>query len=512
MSLQQRSSYRGRATFAGVAAAAVALAAFAIAPAQAQKAGVVPGVNAPNTFADVVERVMPSVVSIRVRSGGANRLASRNTPGNRGRGRGSVPFPDLAPDHPLNEFFRNMPGRNGTPNRPPRSRPRASQGSGFVISEDGFVVTNNHVIRGASEIKVSFGPREGTYDAELVGADARTDLALLKIKSDKTFSPVKFANETGRVGDWVVAVGNPFGLGGTVTVGVLSALARDIGSGPYDFIQIDAAVNRGNSGGPTFNLNGEVIGVNTAIYSPSGGNVGIAFAVPASTAKLVIEELKTNGSVQRGWLGVRIQNIDEDIAASLGLDKATGALVNEVTPDGPAQAAGLQAGDAILEVNGEQIEDSRDLARKVAELRPNTTVDVKVRRGARDQVIRVKLGTFPTANQQASNTPAQQKKPADTTSAVLEGLGLEIATLETPRGDIKSGVEITNVEDDTDAARKGLSTGDIILQVNSQAVSKPQDVVAAVNNAKNLGRPAVLLTIQSSAGRRLVAVQFKKDE
>lgn len=507
MSLQPRSPLVRRSTWAGVATAVMAASMLATAPVQAQKAGVVPGVNAPSTFADIVERVTPSVVSISVRSGG-NRLASRNTP--RRRGRGSVPFPDLAPDHPLNEFFRNMPGRNGGQNRPRRSMPRASQGSGFVISEDGFVVTNNHVIRNASEIKVSFGPREDTFDAELVGTDARTDLALLKIKSDKKFTPVKFADDIGRVGDWVVAVGNPFGLGGTVTVGVLSALARDIGSGPYDFIQIDAAVNRGNSGGPTFNLAGEVIGVNTAIYSPSGGNVGIAFAVPANTAKLVIEELKNNGSVQRGWLGVRIQNINDDIAASLGLDKASGALINEVTSDGPAEAAGLQAGDAILKVDGTDIADSRDLARKIAEFRPNTEVDVTVRRGAGDRIIKVKLGTFPSANQQASAAP-QPSQPENTATAKIADLGIELETLGEPKGEIKSGVVITSVEDGTDAQTKGLSSGDIILQVNSKAVATPQDVVVAVNNAKRLKRPAVLLTLQTSAGRRLLAVQFKKD-
>ncbi|MEO1719873.1 MAG: Do family serine endopeptidase [Pseudomonadota bacterium] len=496
-----QSRARGLATLLGTGALAAAL---IVAPAQAQR--VTPGVNAPVTFADIVERVKGSVVSISVSSGGRNQVASRR-PGQR---RGATPFPDLAPDHPLNEFFKNLPGRGNPQGRGQRRRSplRQSQGSGFVISEDGYVVTNNHVIDKADEIKVKFGPRE-EYPAELVGKDPRTDLALLKITADKTFEPVKFANDVGRVGDWVVAVGNPFGLGGTVTVGILSALARDIGSGPYDFIQIDAAVNRGNSGGPTFNLNGEVIGVNTAIYSPSGGNVGIAFAVPASTAQQVIEELKRSGSVKRGWLGVRIQNVTDDVAASLGLSEARGALINDVTEDGPAEAGGLRAGDAIVEVNSERINDSRDLARKVAELSPNSTVNIKVRRGADDRVIRVKLGTFPDGTTGKAKPTEEKPKPKPQTSAVTE-LGIKLAALTEPRGNVKSGVVVTDVESDSNAARKGLSEGDIIIQVNSQDVASPNEVNEAVSKAKRLGRSAVLLTVQTSAGRRLVAVQFKK--
>ncbi|MEO0672508.1 MAG: Do family serine endopeptidase [Pseudomonadota bacterium] len=467
-----------------------------------------PGKNAPFSFADLVEQVKPSVVSINVSSGGRstvrNRAPNNRAPNNRRGGR--TPFPDLSPDHPLNEFFRNLPGRGAQGDRRRRAPRRAAQGSGFVISEDGFVVTNNHVIDKAQNISVSFGPKE-TYEAKLVGTDPRTDLALLKIESDKKFKPVKFASEIGRVGDWVVAVGNPFGLGGTVTVGILSAVNRDIGSGPYDFIQIDAAVNRGNSGGPTFNLQGEVVGVNTAIYSPSGGNVGIAFAVPAATAQQVIEELKTSGSVKRGWLGVRIQNIDKDIAASLGLADANGALINEVTGGGPAEKAGLQAGDAIVKVNGDDIADSRDLARKIAEYAPDTSVDILVRRGARDQTIKVKLGTFPGA-QQASNAPAPKpEEPASPTT--VKALGLELRTLRAPERGVERGVVVVEVADDSDASRKGLVAGDIITQVNSKQVTRPSDVRTAVADARKLGRPAVLLTVQSARGRRLVAVQFK---
>ncbi len=465
-------------------------------PARAQ---LQPGVNAPTTFADIVERVSPSVVSIRVTSGTAStRLSSR-------RNNGRLPFPDLAPDHPLNEFFRDMPRRFGrqAPNRR-APRPRRSQGSGFVISQDGYVVTNNHVVRNADQVTVVFGQKE-EYEAEVVGTDARTDLALLKIKAEKSFAPVKFADTEGRVGDWVVAVGNPFGLGGTVTVGVISALARDIGSGPYDFMQIDAAINRGNSGGPTFNMSGEVIGVNTAIYSPSGGNVGIAFAVPASTARTVIEQLKKNGSVSRGWLGVRIQNIDEDIAASLGLAKAAGALINEITSDGPAEKSGLRVGDAIIKVGDKDIADSRDLARTIADYAPYTTVRVAVRRGAQDLTIPVKLGQFP-GNATASNArPEGQDKQAEVVA--LEDLGIEVTNLDDAS---RKGVLIRDVDPDSAAADKGLTAGDVIVQVNSQDVSRPADVRAAVARVKRLGRPSVLMMIENARGRRLVAVSFNK--
>src|SRR5512139_708043 len=266
--------------------------------------------RAPLTFVDLIEKVKPSVVSISVVSAG-EKVAENADP--RGLPEG---FPDIPEDSPFYEFFKRMPKEFRNAPQTPRP-PQQAQGSGFVISADGYVVTNNHVVDGATKIQVSFDDQE-KIDAELIGTDPRTDLALLKIKSNKAFPFVKFADKPVRVGDWAIAVGNPFGLGGTVTAGIVSALGRDIGSGPYDFLQIDAAVNRGNSGGPTFSLDGDVIGVNTAIFSPSGGNVGIAFAVPAKTAIEVIEQLKSSGKVSRGWLGVKIQNVDDDTAAALG--------------------------------------------------------------------------------------------------------------------------------------------------------------------------------------------------
>ena len=317
----------------------------------------------------------------------------------------------------------------------------------------------------------------------------------------KPFKYVSFATKKSRVGDWVVAVGNPFGLGGTVTAGILSAQGRDIGSGPYDYIQVDAAVNRGNSGGPTFNLEGNVIGVNTAIYSPSGGNVGIAFAVPAATATEVIEQLKKSGTVKRGWLGVRIQSISDDMAASLGLDDTFGALISDVTGDGPAEKSGLKSGDAILSVNGAKIANSRDLARKIAAFNPGSTVDVAVRRANRDVNIKVKLGTFPGADKPAAKP--EPKVAAKPTALKDLGLGLVAAR------DGKTGVVVESVDNDSDAAEKGLQKGDIIVEINSQKVSLPNEVDKAVQAAKKLGRKAVLVTIKRGDNRRFIALQLK---
>lgn len=467
-----------------------------------------PGVNAPTTFADVVERVSPSVVSIRVTSG--NRLANTSRGDEDGDENGQIPFPDLSPDHPLNEFFRDLPRRFGQqgPNRRIQPRLQRSQGSGFVISEDGYVVTNNHVVRNAGEVSVVFG-RDEEYTAKVVGTDARTDLALLKIDTDKRFTPVKFADAEGRVGDWVIAVGNPFGLGGTVTVGIISSLARDIGSGPYDFMQIDAAINRGNSGGPTFNLSGEVIGVNTAIYSPSGGNVGIAFAVPASTAKSIIEQLKNEGRVSRGWLGVRIENVTEEVAASLGLEKEAGALVVDFTDKSPAQTSGLRVGDTIIRVGGEEIEDSRDLARRIGDYAPGTTVDIDVRRGSENVTVQVTLGQFPNNPQQLASAEPNVPAPSQSQGAQVPELGLSIEPSDDPE---RKGVVISDVASDGPAAEKGLADGDLIVQVNSDPIETPTELREAIDRAKKLGRPSVLLMVLRGETRQIVPVSISKDK
>ena len=458
--------------------------------------------RAPASFADIVDRVKPAVASIYVTNGGQSKTAQLPKAGPKVAPRDL--FPGLPDDHPLNEFFKNLPKewRDG----PSLPRPSQAQGSGFVISPDGYLVTNNHVIDGGGKIQVSFD-KDTKYDAELIGTDSRTDIALLKIKSSATFPYVKFAENTPRVGDWVIAVGNPFGLGGTVTAGIVSAQGRDIGSGPYDYMQIDAAVNRGNSGGPTFNLDGDVVGVNTAIYSPSGGNVGIAFAIPAKTAADVVMQLKNSGSVNRGWLGVKIQNIDEDTAASLGLSEPKGALVTEVTTAGPAAEAGLKNGDAILSVNGSAVADSRDLARQVAGFSPNTKVDVRILRGQKEQTLAVKLGKFPSGKELArveSGESSPQQQPQGTE---MDQLGLTVAP---GTGANKDGVIVTEVDNSSDAAQKGIKTGDVILEVGGLAVKNPEDLANGIKEAAKLGRKAVLVRVKSGDQTRFVAVQLKK--
>ena len=491
-----------QATVSAMVSAALLSGVMTATPSYAQLAPDAPSVEtpfgrAPLSFADVIEKVKPSVVSISVVAGGGK------TAGKTGKNGLPEGFPDIPEDSPFYDFFKNLPKEFR--NAPQQQRPTQAQGSGFIISTDGYVVTNNHVIDGANKIQVSFDDQE-KLDAELVGTDPRTDIALLKIKSNgKSFPAVKFAAKPARVGDWALAVGNPFGLGGTVTAGIVSALGRDIGSGPYDFLQIDAAVNKGNSGGPTFNLSGEVLGVNTAIFSPSGGNVGIAFAVPAVTATEVIDQLKKSGTVSRGWLGVKIQNVDEDTAAAIGLSEPKGALVNEITPNGPAMSSGLKVQDAIIAVNAEKIADSRDLARKIANYAPDTTVDVKVWRGNKEENVKIKLGKFPGSSDEIAKLEQGGGAPDDQTGTELEQLGLKLAPV---RGG--EGVSIMDVDPDSDAAQKGLKAGDVIIEVGGSSVSGASDVADGVKKAKDMGRSAVMLYIKSAEQRRVVALQLKK--
>ncbi|MEL6746389.1 MAG: trypsin-like peptidase domain-containing protein, partial [Pseudomonadota bacterium] len=439
--------------------------------AQDQQTRIAPPPGAPASFADVVEQVKGAVVSINVTAGGTQTTSNRGN-------RGTPVIPGIPENSPFYEFFRRFGERNGGGN-PVIPRRRMAQGSGFIISNDGFVVTNNHVIDKATEISVSIDESQ-EYTAKLVGTDPRTDLALLKIDGDKTdFNFVSFANRNvnTRVGDWVLAVGNPFGLGGTVTAGIVSAKARAIGSGPYDFLQIDAAVNRGNSGGPTFDLNGNVIGVNTAIYSPgsSGGNVGIAFAVPAGLAARVINELRNSGQVSRGWLGVQIQTITDDIGDSLGMNDAHGALISQLTEDGPASNSELQVGDAIIAVNGSKVENSRDLARKIADLSPGAVAAITVLRDGSEREIDVELGTFPGASTEvASLTPEPQNEDEPREMA---SLGLTLAPKSAEGAD---GVAIVKVAPDSEAAEKGLREGDVILEVAGREVTTAKDVADGV--------------------------------
>jgi serine protease Do len=456
-----------------------------------------PGVPASTlSFADIVERVKPAVVSVST----TNEVKVAD----RGKSQPFQGIPGLPEDHPLNELFKNLPNNGGGPMQ---QRPRQAAGSGFVVSADGYIVTNNHVVDGATKVKVSFDDQE-EIDAKIVGTDARTDVALLKIEPKQPLTVVKFAEKTPRVGEWVLAVGNPFGLGGTVTAGIVSALARNIG-GPYDYMQIDAAVNHGNSGGPAFNLEGDVIGVNTAIFSPTGGNVGIAFAVPAETVKRVVAQLEKGGAVSRGWLGVKIQNIDRDLAGSLGLKEPKGAIISEVMADGPAAEAGLKVEDAILKVDTKDIEDSRDLARTIADLPAKSTVDVKVWRDKGERTIKVKLGTYPnTADVAEGKMEPEDQGDQGAGNVDLKQLGL---TLKPAGPGEKEGVVIADVDPNSDAAQKGLKEGDVILKAGDEKVSSPQDVVKALKKTQDEGLPAVMLHIRKGGDQTvLVAIPLNK--
>jgi serine protease Do len=439
-------------------------------------------------FADLVETVMPAVISVEVN----HKLVS-----NRMQGGGSDQFtmPDLGPDNPFREFFEQFRGRGfGSPGPEPRSR---GQGSGFIISPDGYAVTNNHVVANADQVTISL--QDGTeYEAKVVGTDPKTDLALLKIDADEPLHFVEFSDAEPRVGDWVIAVGNPFGLGGSVTTGIISARERNIGSGPYDdFLQIDAPINKGNSGGPAFNLDGKVVGVNTAIYSPSGGSVGIGFAIPSSIAKQVISEIRDKGQVTRGWLGVQIQPVTEDIAESLGLDEAQGAIVADVTQDSPALRAGIKTGDTILELNGEPVSDPRDLARKVAMISPGQSVELSVYRNGKREQVSVSLGTMPGDQELAVRSGSGE--PAPETSRTR--LGLELVPSEDGRG-----VQVASVMPNSPAAERGLRPGDVILEVGGIQVDDPAAVEAAVQRAAGNGQEGVLMLVRSGERQRFVAM------
>jgi len=451
----------------------------------------------PATFADVAEKVRPAVVSIFTKGTAIGEVSERD-----------FSIPDLPKDHPFHDFFDQF--RKNFPNGGrPQQRLERAQGSGFLISPDGYVVTNHHVVDKAAEISVTF-ESEDKYSATVVGTDQRTDLALLKIKGDHKFDNyLEFAKVKPRVGDWVLAVGNPFGLGGTVTAGIVSAGGRSIGSGPYDFLQIDAAVNRGNSGGPAVNLNGEVVGVNTAIYSPSGGNVGIAFAIPAKLADKVINELKSAGKVSRGWLGVTIQDVNEDIAESLGMKDAKGALITRIMEDGPSAKSDLKVRDVVIEVNGENVEGSRDLARKIADLSPDSDAKLTVMRDGEQQSLTVKLGAFPSSDKLAALTEDRGEK---SDREQMKDLGLTLAPASEVEGAGEEGVAVTDVDPTSEASEKGLKAGDVILEVGGKAVSGPNDVADGVREATRKGRKAVLLQVQSNRQTRFVALSLVKND
>lgn len=450
-------------------------------------------VEAPS-FSDLVDAVSPAVVSVRVSGEVAETGAAASPfdmPG----------FENLPPDHPLRRFFDQFgeQQQQRPQPQPRRPGPRAmAQGSGFFISEDGYLVTNNHVVQGGNDYNVVMD--DGTeFKADLVGTDARTDLAVLKVDADRDFTYVEFADDDSvRVGDWVVAVGNPFGLGGTVTAGIVSARGREIGSGPYDdFLQIDAAVNRGNSGGPAFNLAGSVVGVNTAIFSPSGGNVGIAFAIPSSLAKMVVQDLIDDGTVERGWLGVQIQPVTSEIADSIGLNEAQGAMIVDANAGEPAAEAGVEPGDVVVAVNDRQIESPRDLARAIAEYDPGSEVDVTVWRNGESRTINVTLGEMPQSEQVAVTPPQEQEPEAGTATS----FGMTVTPAE--QGE---GLVVTDVEPDSVADNNGIAAGDVIRSVNSQPVKSAGDVQSAVEAASEAGRGAVLFQIERDSGNRFIAL------
>ena len=445
------------------------------------------------SFADVVDRVCGAVVSVKVKV-----VEAADASADEGR---EQAMPKTQPGDPLERFFRRF-GENGMPgmNGGPRQRPRMgqSQGSGFIISSDGYVVTNNHVVENATG-DVTLTLDDGrSVTASVVGTDPKTDLALLKIKEAGTYKSVAFSNNAPRVGDWVIAVGNPFGLGGTVTAGIVSARGRDIGAGPYDdFLQIDAPVNRGNSGGPTFNANGDVVGVNTAIYSPSGGSVGIGFAIPAEVARDVIASLKDKGAVARGWIGVQIQPVTDEIADTMGLRSAKGALVAETQPNSPALAAGLRSGDVITAVNGDKIESPRELSRRIAAMGPEAKVELTYLREGAEKATSLKLGALP-GDKQAKVEPAA----LGDREAPLEKFGMMLA----PARNGEPGVVVAQIDPDGAAAQKGLRPGDVILEAAGQPVTRPADVQKALASARKEGRKAVLLRVKSGEGARFVAL------
>ena len=375
------------------------------------------------------------------------------------------------------------------------------QGSGFFISGDGYIVTNNHVVQNAKTVTVTMDDGK-ILDAKVVGTDPRTDLALLKVSQPGNYPFVTFAKETPRVGDWVVAIGNPYGLGGTATAGIVSAEGRDIGDGPYDrFLQIDAPINKGNSGGPDFNMKGEVVGVNTAIYSPSGGSVGIGFAIPASTADSIANALEHGGVVERGYLGVMIQPVSQDIADSLGLKTAAGAIVDQVTPGTPAAEAGLKAGDVITKLDGQPIKDAGDLTRRVGSFKPGDKIELTYLRDGAERTASIMLAS--QSNEKVAKAGAEQNNPAPL-------LGVQLAPANTVAGAGDKGVVIVNVDPNGAAASKGLVSGDVILEVSGKAVSNPDQVKSEIAADRQDSKKAVLMRVQTAAGDRFVAIAFPK--
>ncbi|MBL4600082.1 MAG: DegQ family serine endoprotease [Rhizobiaceae bacterium] len=467
----------------------------------------------PESVADLAEGLMSAVVNIST-----TQKVKRRRP--------AAPVPRVPEGSPFQDFFDELfpngrPGPNGKkPGSPlkPGQAPRTVQslGSGFVIDSSGIIITNNHVINGADEITANFS--DGTQlTAVLIGKDAKTDIAVLKVNPTGKLNAVSFGrSDKARIGDWVMAIGNPFGLGGSVSLGIVSAIGRDINSGPYDnFIQTDAAINRGNSGGPLFNMDGEVIGINTAIISPSGGSIGIGFSIPSKLAASVVAQLREFGETRRGWLGVQIQTVSDDIAESLGLDKASGALVSGVVRDGPAEKSGLKSGDIILEFDGKFIDTMRDLPRIVAETSIDKTVDVLVLRQGKRTTIAVTLGRLEDGEKKVAAISDDDKGDENQTPTVtIVGITVQELTDEIREADkigseIK-GVIISKVEAGSHAEEKGIKSGEIIVQVGQEPVFAAQDVADQIKRLSGEGRKNALLMVSSKAGDiRFVVVRIE---
>jgi serine protease Do len=477
------------ASVAGIGIAAIVAAPGGL-PAWTSSAQAAETTAQPPGFADLVAKVKPGVISVRVTTAASARTATSN--------RDRDDFFSPQPGSPLDRFLRQF-GFPDMPNDLQRGLQNTSaEGSGFFISADGYAVTNNHVVANAKTVQVTTDDGR-TLPAKVVGADERTDLALIKVDGHD-LPYVKFADHEPRIGDWVIAVGNPFGLGGTVTAGIVSARGRDIGAGVYDdFIQIDAPVNKGNSGGPSFDLNGNVIGVNTAIYSPSGGSVGIGFDIPADTAKIVVAQLKDHGKVIRGWMGVRIQTVTADIADSLGMKRAEGAIVDEPQAGSPAAKAGIMAGDVITAVDGMQIKDSRALARKIASMAPGTPVQLDIVHNGNEKTVSLTLRQLPDDRQAQAGNPEHGRSESGTAD-----LGLTLAPAN--ENDADPGVAIVAVDPNGPAAEHGVRTGDVILDVAGMAVSRPADVRKELADLRKSGKHTVLMRMKSGDTTRFVAL------
>ena len=441
----------------------------------------------PPGFADIVAKVRPAVIAVTV------RIEDAAQSGNADEQEASPQSRPFSRNSPLYHYFFGGPEQQ-QPRSPPARRVEMALGSGFFISPDGYAVTNDHVVQHGVSFKVAAEDGK-TYTARVIGADLRTDLALLKVDGRSDFPYVKFADRKPRIGDWVIAVGNPYGLGGTVTAGIVSARGRHISADTFDdFIQIDAPINKGNSGGPSFDVEGEVIGVNTAILSPSGGSAGIGFAIPSTTVKAVIEQLRQKGVVIRGSLGVEIQPVTPEIASALGLKRVEGVLVAEPQPGGPAAKAGLVPGDVITSVNDQPIQNAHDLAAKIGGTAPGTSVEVGVNREGNQRTLSVTLGELPVTPFKAAATPPQQETP---------GLGLGLAPAATIEGPGDTGVIVTEVDPDGRAAERGIAAGDIILDISGSAVKTSADVREAISRAQSSGKHDVLIRVKTSDDRIL---------